>query len=312
MPIAILNEMIPLWNVTHIVLSSESLLKSYAFLKSKYPYISIVESLNSYHLYFRLISVMLKTHFTKMRIVFFHECCQTIFDILVKILHPKGHFYPQVTMNGFEVSRNCIYELPFLIKIFLKLFHMEESFNYYKGYKDNNSGRFIALTSIKYPFSIKCHSIYESRKIFSRPYKRSKYSKKIIFLAGRDAISDKKLIKIYSDMINLACKLNYKCFIKDHPSARARLNIKHPLAENIDPFLPVELLDMDFAFAVGVSSTSLLHFRGRAISILNIVTLEKKKIKLRKAHLLSLSETHEILFLNSLKNFKEIIYNNLN
>ena len=307
LPIGILNKKITSWNVTHVILSDKSLFKSYAHLKDKHPQISIIKPYHSYFHFLQLIFLMVRTHFSHTKIIFFHECCLTMFDILVKIIQPNGDFYPQVTMNGFQKANNSFSQLSISTRTILHFFFMQKSFYYYKGYKDNDEGKFIVLTLKNYPPSIKSHSVFESKRIASKSYRPKKNNKKIIFLAGRDAMPDRDLIKIYSDMIDLANKFNYKCYIKDHPSDIARLNMTHRFAENMDSSLPVELLKNDFAFAVGVSSTSLLHFKTRAISILNLVTSDKKKLKYRKSHLVSLSEGKGIIFLNSLNKFKEII-----
>ena len=96
--------------------------------------------------------------------------------------------------------------------------------------------------------------IFEEQKSYcSETYSKSKefegnYKRKILILSGKDWIADEIQIKAFLKIIEIALKYNFQCFIKDHPSIQGRLNLSHIKVQSIDPAIPVELIENDFAF----------------------------------------------------------------
>ena len=90
-----------------IIVPLPDFVTSYSYLRKYFKNIKIIKAphykffLLIYYVWL-LIWVRLKDN----RLIFFHECSNFIFDILVYFIRPKGHYFPIVTMNGFK-------EIPF-------------------------------------------------------------------------------------------------------------------------------------------------------------------------------------------------------
>lgn len=307
LPIALLDKKLADWNVSEVILQGKTHLGSYVYLQKRHPTLKVtVLSASPVLSCIHLMAVLLLIKFSRVRLVFFHECCCPIFDLLVKIIKPNGDFYPQVTLNSFLPVDPAEVTLTKLQKV-IRIIGLEACFQYYRGELDNNEGFFFIQAVRSYPITIIRHDIGESQDILAAIMMKCKpcvNKAKILLLCGRDIVDDLELKRIYSAVINEATALGFECFVKDHPAEQARLNFFHEKAHVIDPVIPFELLDDEFFLVIGVASTGLLHFSKRAISIINFFSFVDEATRIRRlAHLTTMQGGSDI---QCPRNFSEL------
>jgi hypothetical protein len=311
LPIALLDIKIAEWGITEVILLGETHLASYRYLQQRHPAV-VLRVLPSYFLLgtLYLMVFILKIKISRTRLVFFHECCCPVFDILTNFIRPTGDYYPQVSMNSFVLAKPEDVPKTKLQKI-IRVLGFEGWFCYYRGDLDNNEGYFFVQTAKVYPAGIAIHTISESRTIlrenFREPTLRDR-KKKILILCGREVVDDLQLKKIYSQVIELAASEGFACYLKDHPAKHAQLNLIHKEAFKINPAIPLEFMEDDYVYIIGVASTALLHFNTRAISIIKLFPAGKEdEHKRRVLHLLDLPGGEEIQFPNDFFELKAIL-----
>lgn len=245
---------------------------SYLSLKERNPELDVVRvpsGLLPQSLYW--LFVLLRARLTGTNIIFFHECCLPILDLLLCAIRPRGYYFPQVTMSGFEevepaaFPRNKIYRL-------LKLLGVIERFRFYRSPEIGDGGSEYVVSIRQYPDSITSMGVGYSREVVARCYScGGAKTNKILFIAGKSFVADARQAEIFSVLGAVAHANGYVCHIKDHPNPVYRLNLCIEGAVVIDPLLPIELMDNDYHLAVGVSSSALLGFNERAISLINLL-----------------------------------------
>jgi hypothetical protein len=309
LPVAVLDKKIAEWGVTEVVLQGNAHLASYVYLQQRHPALILKVLPASFVLgVIHLMGVLLWTRLSRRRLVFFHECCCPVFDVLVKVIKPAGDYYPQVTLTSFLQVESADVAATKLQKV-IRALGLEDWFHYYRGDLDNNEGYFFVQAAKAYPASIKTHEVTESRDILAvrvggPPLSREK---KILLLCGRDVADDLELKRIYSQVIEQATSLGFICYMKDHPAQHARLNLLHENTCVIDPAMPLELLEDDFALAIGVASTGLVHFGNRAISIIKLLPVGEKGASIRRiAHLVSMPGGEAVQFPEDLHELRGI------
>ena len=299
LPIHILNIMVDKWGVSLILVTSDALQRSCSYLKSTHSEIRIIvvpknRLLGIIWLSYHLALVKL----SKRRVYFFHECCCIYFDIIVGFIKPKGFLYPQVTLTSFP---ECpISEIRFdKHKIILNLLRLSGNFTPHLMYLDNDHGRSVVWERTSYPSSIVKFTVDEScgLKIDNNQYDSIATSKKILFLVGADFVSTETLYGLYVDIIDRLSELDYRLYVKDHPNPESRLNIVDDRLVDIDPYMPVELLDEQFDFVIGSASTGLLLYKEKGISVLRIVdTTNQMALENRLLHLTEMPDGNFINF----------------
>jgi hypothetical protein len=310
LPIALLDKKLADWGVEEIILQGAAHQASYAYLKARHPLLDLHVLPRAF--FFNTLAlawILAKLRWTHGRVFFFHECCCPVFDILIKLFQPPGSHYPQVTLGGFErVSSDVVF--PTKLHRLICFFGLKNLFDYYRGDNENKEGYFFVQVTKSYPSSIERHEVMESRQLLLESISRDGNfagTKKIIILCGRDIVEDKELAKIYVEIIDLANSLGFMCYLKDHPSAVARLNVRNERAEVIDPAMPLELVEDDFALAIGVASTGLLHFSTRAISIIKLLPVGEEGASIRRiAHLVSMPGGEAVQFPDDLHELQGI------
>ena len=294
LPVAVLDKKIAEWGVSEVFLQGKTILPSYQYLQQRHPAIILSVLPKSFVLSFiHLTLLLLRTKLSRRRLVFFHEGCCPVFDVLVKFIQPVGNYYPQVTLNSFvrvdpeDVAATKIQKV-------IRALGLKDWFEYYRGDKDNNEGYFFVHAAKSYPASITIHEVAESREILKAACLSSELKvekKKILLLCGRDVGADLELIRIYSKVIEQATSLGFTCYLKDHPGPHARLNLLNVDACIIDPAMPIELITDEFKLIIGVASTGLLHFGRGSISIIKLLTEITESARQRRiSHLSSFPE----------------------
>lgn len=311
LPIAVLDKKIAEWGVTQIVLQGNTHLASYVYLQQRHP--SLVLKVLSASLAIsaiQLLGTLSLLKATGRRLIFFHECCCPVFDVLVTLFRPNGDYYPQVTLDSFLPIEPHEVVLSKQQKVF-RVIGLENWFRYYRGDMDSNAGYFYVQSLKTYPPSITKHAIGESSAVLlGARVKAAGRERKILLLCGRDIADVSELKKIYSQVIEQATSLGFLCYLKDHPAQNARLNLVHKNASSIDPAQPAELIVDDFTFVMGVASTGLLHFGSRAVSIIKLLPTGDDGASARRiAHLRSLAGGEEVQFPVDLEAFTHILKN---
>jgi hypothetical protein len=259
-------------DVRKIIVMNESLALSYRVFKDKHPAIKIVcapKGLLALSLFFlnQLMWARLRRH----SVVFFHECCLTLLDLLLMLVKPSGFYFPQVTMSGWEEIEFDQFprqKLTFLIRIL----GLVPRFRFYRFPAIGDYVPEHVMSVRQYPDSIVSKDVALVRELIAQSSGRVEgNSKEILFIAGKSCVPDSVQIRLYEGLIRIANSHGYICAIKDHPNPVYRLNLAIDCATSYDPLVPSELLDRDFHLVVGVSSTSLLAYDERSISLVNLM-----------------------------------------
>lgn len=272
LPAGFIASQIDALNINKIIVMNENLALSYRVFNDKHPAIKIVcapKGLLTLSLFF--LNLLICARFQRYSIVFFHECCLTLLDLLIMLVKPSGFYFPQVTMSGWEeieFSQFPRQKLTFLIRIlgFIPRFR----FYRFPSIGDNMPEHVMSVR--KYPDSIVSKDVAFAREMIAQFNSRIEgNSKKILFITGKSCVPDAVQIRLYQELIQMANSRGYACSIKDHPNPVYRLNLTADCAIRHDPVLPSELLERDFHLVVGVSSTSLLAYGERSISLVNLI-----------------------------------------
>ena len=293
MPFAFVSNMAKKNTIIHLVLMGKNLHPAYSSIAQNYPNvdISVAPKFFAMHAIY-LASCLIKICFLKREIVFFHECCCPILDILIKIIRPNGHYFPMVEMSN--TARLSVFDSlsPGKVKSFLRVSFCWRWFIVYEAPPLGNSLTLkndCFLTLKQYPSSIKVHDIKESRLLSEAinltPIMTGR--KKIIFLCGVSLFDTSKVISILTLIADHAIKNGFDCYIKDHPNIEFRLGFGYSDMIVIDPKIAVESIDDVFSLAIGVTSNSLSRFGSRSVSIVNLID--------------GLSESYKFLAVNFIK-----------
>ena len=307
MPLFWLNKNINKHSIKIIYLQDSSLFDATKEALQTHTDLIIKNSRESKLVTLEIIIRLIQTKISNNRIFFFHECCWPKLDLLIKIINPKADFYMQVTMNGLlDATKEEIYSKINNKKIVLFLLSF---FCFKKEICDNcNDQRFNLLPYVKkYPINIKTHSIKES--VVLKETNASIKNNKIIFFISTELTTNDYLISFYTDLINKLYDHGFNCYIKDHPRKNARLNMKIPgHAVELKSELPMEFLDLEnFAYAIGIVSTSLVLFSGISISVIKLIdNYDPIQIKTRINHIESLLP-NKVIYPNSFEELYRIL-----
>jgi len=241
-------------------------------------------------------------------VVFFHECCWPVFDLLVDFLAAPAMFFPQVTMSGFDVVDPS--EVPraptWAHRAKRALFgFVAGRFVAYRAPKQSGSGGYdYFLRYRQYPSTVRPFAIAPRLSLLARA---NQISRSVLLIAGTEAVPDEELRQIYRTIIGMARDYGYRVIVKDHPLSP--LNIDVGDCDVIDAFLPVELLDESFTVSIGVASTGLLAVGGRKVSLVNVLESMPPKVKrMRMQHLQALPGAAAIEFVDSLEAIRHLLH----
>lgn len=291
LPIVTIKSNLDSWNVGKIILANNLHKETYSFLLKDRSDIRLISSPSGFYLnFFFLFKTLLFSKIFKKEIIFFHECCCTLFDLLINFINNKSKLFPQVTLDSLEKMN--ITEVNFHNKDFflISLFLQKKRFYPLKLNKDNNCGFDVIWACNSYNSKINVFGIDDTKLFRNSRINRNKISKnKILILASRDFCADTELINIYLEIFNFFDKSGINYFVKDHPNISTRLNIPiNSIDKYIPPEIPTELIDDDFQYVIGLCSTGLIYYSNRSISILYLLEENIELLEQRKLHLLSL------------------------
>lgn len=294
--------------IEKIIVMNRTLGFSYRVFKDRYPAIKIITapaSLGRQSLFFfvQLVWARLRGY----DVVFFHECCLPLLDLLLMLVKPRGFYFPQVTMGGFEEIQIEEFPQRKIISL-IRVLGLEKRFRFYRCPQIGDGEAEYVISARKYPDSIEVKDVNYAREVVAELAGGEVAGNKILFIAGKSFVPEQVQIKYYLDLIDVARSKGYICYIKDHPNPIYRLNIDTDKATNFDPLTPSELLGGDFRYAVGVSSSSLLAYGDRSISLVKLIDeMTPDAQALCISHFASTLPGNGIKYIASISEFEELL-----
>lgn len=242
----------------------------------------------------QLVGHLVAAKLLRRRVLFFHECCWPLFDLLVSVVRPDGLFAPQVTMNGFEML--SVDELPlpgvWPRRLTRKLFLLVlRNFIVYRAPKDSGEQGYSYLPAMRaYPSSIEVSPLARRPGTGGpRPAPeaiRPGVVPRILLVGGTEPVPDEDLRRLYTAVVEIGRAEGYDVFFKDHPIHGMGFESKSCAA--IDPALPMELVTDRFSFSIGVASTAIFGVGDRKLSIMNLLEAMPEPVRqVRRERLLS-------------------------
>lgn len=228
------------------------------------------------------------------RVLFFHECCWPLFDLLVSVVRPHGLFAPQVTMDGFKTL--SVDELPlpgsWLRRVTKAVFgRMLQNFIIYRAPKDSGEQGYNYLLAMRaYPRSIEVSPLARRPGAGARRPAPESIAPgavpRILLIGGTEPVPDEDLRRLYTAVVEIGRAEGYDVFFKDHPIHGMGFESKSCAA--IDPALPMELVTDRFSFSIGVASTAIFGVGDRKLSIMNLLEAMPEPVRqVRRERLLS-------------------------
>lgn len=238
----------------------------------------------------KLIYILIKIKLLNCKIIFFHECCNPLFDFLVNILKikglyfpianplkmEKGYNYPAYQVKSLSLKKKIIY---FILSFILK------NFKFYMRKR-------LSGIPVLYFVNKKYHNkILVQKKNYTKNTKKKFSSiiknRVLIFLSKVPSCDNKsyndKMLNCFDKVINFCNKNNILIYVKDHPNKSSRLKLKNKNIIKINPNKPAELIQYDdFDLFISLTSNSLCSFDNKAVSIVNLISNKKKVIKFYK------------------------------
>jgi hypothetical protein len=311
LPVRYLLENIQKERIGELIVSSVIFLNSYQHLQTLLPSlkISVQPKRYSFRLFYLAYLIVL-AKILRRKIYIFHECCWPMLDLIIRLIAPKGYFIPIANLGSFIKLSHAEFGL-YLNQMSISIIGQiiqKRFFEMYKHKADGGDGWVHVLVCKHYPSSItvlKHLGINKSgthKEGASAQAENPSMQKSILFLIGREPVTDSYLSGLYSQLIAIAIENGYAVSIKDHPNKGARLNLEPEACTMIDPTIPAELLVLNYSIVVGVASASLASFRGRTISLLKMIKeMPSVDFEIRERYLRSIST--EILFLDDVQDF---------
>ena len=278
-----------------IVCASKSLSDSYRTLAENSDKCKLLNApsntMGKLLFYFLLVGII---KVSKAKIFIYHECCNPFLDLCILFFSPTGKFIPQVTMSDWSEISYKKYPGKRLIKL-LQLLKVVKKFKFWECPKLDEEQADFATSVREYPKSIK----YVKQKFEVLTNIKPK-AKKILLLAGISYGHSEEIRNIFLNLIKIANKFGFSCYVKDHPNAQFRLEVQSEIQINLDSSTPIELVDDDFWMVIGLSSTALARYPNRAFSIIQFVNSisELNKNIIRK-------HFKEIGVLSNIKEFRD-------
>lgn len=295
LPFQILSQKSKDWGLKELLVP-ENFYNSYLKLKTYHPELKILKYSTSLKSLIILFLKLIKIKKTNNYVYFFHECGFLIFDLFIKLIKPKSHYFPQVTLNSFTEINYFEYRGK-LSKLILWIPQLKKQFTFYKGLENNQIPIYL-ISNIKYPENVIVHKIEETlkfkKKISSNFIKKE--NRDVIFITSRDIVDDNYLREFYQKLAIKFIANNYKVFQKDHPRKESRLNLSSKYIENIDTDIVIESISNEFKYAVSICSTGLICFQNRAISTIYLHNINKPDLEKRKLHLKTLDLENQIFY----------------
>jgi hypothetical protein len=299
LPIGFIDKIGKESDVKAVYLINDNHLGAYKYLQKNNPSIRLICLPMGFIKHFvSLLGILISIKIRKEKIIFFHECCWEVFDVILNILNIPADYYPHVTLNSLK-RLECA-DIPFAnkIKLFLMILNQLSRFKPYELTTDACT-KGIVWSCEYYPEKTHVHNLAEVWAVRDKSEARllTVDTQNILFVVGTELVEDGSLLQLYERIGKMLANRGYKLYIKDHPNHESRLNIEAgSWAQTIDPNCPVEFLEQDFLCAIGCASTGLASFKGKAISIIHMIEIELDILQSRLEHLNALFREREIKY----------------
>lgn len=307
-------------DVRRIVVLTETHRQSFSYVARRLPGVEVVRLgggtvAGTARLAWQLLVAKMRGR----RVVFFHECCWPAFDVLVSLIKPEGLFFPQVTMAGFEPAplreaARAGEDGGVARRLFAAV--LGDRFVAFRAPKDHGAGGDDFLVACRqYPPCVKVFPVgyapAEGRRPGDRPPAPDSNARavpRVIFVGGSEPIADDALATIYDRLMRVAHAAGYEVYLKDHPLHR--MTVACDVCTEIDPAMPIDLVDDRFAISIGVASTALFEVGDRKISILEALDdMPEDAKRVRRERLFSQhrSDARRIEFVQRLDELEAIL-----
>lgn len=229
----------------------------------------------------KIFFILLKIKFFNEKVIFFHECCNPIFDTFVNLFCIKGAYFPiaaplkvfkSYNYFPYQIKSLSIYKkiLYFIFNFFLKNFLF-----YLRIDPQKKTHVYFVIKKYHRQISINNININNSSNV------KTPKKKILIFLSKINPYNNvdytKESIKCFIKILNYCKRNKIKVYIKNHPNKSSRINLKNKYIINILPDKPAELIDYnEYDFFISLCSMSLISFPGKAISIASLFTNNRK------------------------------------
>lgn len=214
----------------------------------------------------RIIYSVIRDKLMGRKILIFHECCMPFLDLMLMLIKPRIYFIPmqdntqRQKIASFGSSRFlCIKK------------------RYFSPYKEYFQGEYrLVYVAKNYPSTL-CVPFENIDEVLNYVNAVAKAEKSIIkgsvIVLIENYFSDKNIaFDFYDKLVDLLLSKGHTVFIKDHPSDifNMRYSYSRPVdhVSYIQATLPIELIDFEPEYVVGLCSTALRHFGSRSLSLL--------------------------------------------
>lgn len=310
LPIAFLAAHAEALGVERIVTTSENLSRSYRYLSNRAGRDVVIETAPSgfvrQSLYFAWL--VARCRMLGDRLVIFHECCMPVLDLLILALRPRGDHFPQVSMLG-SIPMDISAAPKSKLLDLLRMLGLTRFFTlYYSPPVGENPGEY-SLSVKAYPASIVSHPVgYAGKASDGGASTSGPAARAILLLTGKAFSNDEEQIALFRSIAEVVARHGFRCDVKDHPNPYFRLGFGGGETKAIDPAMPSELLDDDYALVIGTSSTGLLGYGNRAFSIVEMLpSLGPDEIALAKRHFDMTAPGHALGYMTSLEQLETIL-----
>ena len=256
--------------------------------------------------------LLLYIRLTNKRLIFFHECCVPMLDIAIKLIKPKGFYFPHVSLATYKEITEAEYPKRALDRVLSRV-GIFGWFRVYKSPNISNAGCEYAMMLKEYPMSIRIYPLAYARHICAMErvdtLRGGCLTKSILFTVGKTFVLDERLMDVVSKFISISKDNGYICFIKDHPNPIYRIGSIISDVEIVNPSIPSEFLGLGFSFVVGLATSALIDFKNKAICILDMFPeiSDDDKRNTRLFYKNSGLEQTSIKYVSSEQEFEEIL-----
>ncbi len=313
LPAKLIDSQVKALDICKIIVMNTTLELSYQCIKDQHPSIQIkCAPKGRLAVIVFLLVELLSAKFSSRSIVFFHECCLTILDLLLWLVKPSGYFLPQVAMAGFEEIQLDKFPKRKIVYL-IRLLGFAKNFRYYRSPSVGNNQTEYVISVRNYPDCITAKDISYSRKLvnISVDHKETA-AKKLLFITGKSFVPDAVQIQLYAHLIAISHSLGFECHIKDHPNPLYRLNLSIDSATIRNPLVPSELLNNSYYLIIGVSSTALLAYKDKSVSLVNLIPeMSSFDRSLCVEHFNKSDPNNNIIYINSIFEFEKMLTRNI-
>jgi hypothetical protein len=298
-----------------VIACPAALCTSYRYLERIFPAVSVRPVPNS-----RVLAAMflLWRMALSRRVMFFHECCAFIFDLLLLVTRRTSEFHPMVTLDGFRTLSDRETSFAGWTKYFASnvfplrvvkagfCAHLTRQFEFLETTADGGDGKYrvarLRVESLPFIQSNRPRFADTTTTEWDEAWPgicglhKSPGEKVLLLICAREPIPDQIQIAAYNQICDVAERIGYKVFIKDHPREVTRLEFDRKGAVVVDPNLPTAVIAGFADVCVGSFSTALVEMHCPPVSVGHLLGFPNDALRERTRHLTALSGCSRVVF----------------